>query len=65
MYGLGRFLANYGWKAFLLTFFLILFIDYILDKFISSDRQKKIVLYVIVTLLVFLEFYFSFFESLK
>lgn len=65
MYGSGRFLANYGWKAFLLMLFLILFIDYILGKFINSDRQKNIVLYVIVTLLAGLEFHFKFFESLK
>ena len=65
MLGPGRFLARYGWKSFLLICFLILLIEYILSKLISSERKKTIVLYLIVTLLAGLELYFGFFESLK
>lgn len=59
MVGAGNFIRDFGWTGFLVACILVLLLDYILEKFIESEKIRKVILYVIATLLAVLAFYFE------
>lgn len=65
MVGPGHFIREFGWKGFLVIVFFVLLTDYILEKFIESEKIRKVILYAIATIFAVLMFYFKGFEKLK
>lgn len=59
MVGSGRFIKDFGWTGFLLLAVFVMLLDYILEKFIESEKIRKVILYVIATALAVLAFYFE------
>lgn len=57
MVGSGRFIKDFGWTGFLVACILVMLLDYILEKIIESEKIRKVILYVIATLLAVLAFY--------
>ena len=57
MVGSGRFIGDFGWTGFLLVAVVVMFVDYMLEKIIESEKIRKVILYVIATLLAVLAFY--------
>ena len=57
MVGAGHFIRDFGWTGFLLAAVVVMLVDYILGKFIESEKIRKVILYVIATLLAVLAFY--------
>ena len=65
MLGPGHFIRDFGWKGFLVASAFVLLTDYILEKFIESEKIRKVILYAIATIFAVLAFYFKVFEKLK
>ena len=65
MVGPGHFIKEFGWKGFFIAFAFVLLTDYILEKFIESEKIRKGILYAIATIFAVLMFYFKGFEKLK
>lgn len=59
MAGPGRFIRDFGWTGFLVVVVFVMLLDYILEKFIESEKIRKVILYVIATVLAVLAFYFE------
>lgn len=57
MVGTGHFIRDFGWTGFLVACILVMLLDYILEKIIESEKIRKVILYVIATLLAVLAFY--------
>ena len=57
MVGAGHFIRDFGWTGFLVACILVMLLDCILEKFIESEKIRKVILYVIATLLAVLAFY--------
>lgn len=59
MVGPGRFIRDFGWTGFLVVAVFVLLVDYILEKFIESEKTRKVILYLIATVLALLAFCFE------
>lgn len=49
MVGPGHFIRDFGWKGFFLVTVVVMLTDYILEKFIESEKTRKVILYAFAT----------------